>query len=165
MDGTKGGFPGERRSDRMIHEHIHDPYRKRKKIKEPTSCPRCKAVYLNGRWAWIEKPDDAHEDTCPACDRINDRYPAGVVNVSGEFFVNHREEIIHLARNEEKRESGEHPLHRIIDIENADDYTEITTTDIHLPRRIGEALRNAYDGALDLHYEEEAYHIRVYWKR
>jgi hypothetical protein len=41
----------------------------------------------------------------------------------------------------------------------------ITTTDIHLPRRIGEALHRAYEGDLDFHYEEEAYSIRVTWRR
>ena len=41
----------------------------------------------------------------------------------------------------------------------------INTTDIHLPRRIGEALHSAYEGELDYHYDEEAYLIRVSWKR
>ena len=39
----------------------------------------------------------------------------------------------------------------------------ITTTDIHLPRRIGEALHHAYHGDLDFHYIKESYLIRVRW--
>jgi hypothetical protein len=41
----------------------------------------------------------------------------------------------------------------------------ITTTDIHLPRRIGAALQDAYEGELEFHYEEESYAIRVSWRR
>ena len=41
--------------------------------------------------------------------------------------------------------------------------TIITTTDIHLPRRIGQALHSAYKGSLDVHYDEEGYFIRVHW--
>ena len=50
-------------------------------------------------------------------------------------------------------------------IEDEDGTVVITTTDIHLPRRIGEALFDAYEGELDFHYEEEAYSIRVSWRR
>ena len=39
------------------------------------------------------------------------------------------------------------------------------TTDIHLPRRIGEALHHAHRGELDFHYDKEAYAIRVSWRR
>ncbi|MBE9504416.1 MAG: ATPase [Proteobacteria bacterium] len=165
MTGTEGGFPGEKRTDRLIHEHVHDPYRKRKKIQEPSVCSECSAVYNRGRWIWGDRPDNAHEETCPACERVKDNYPAGILNLSGEFFGDHREEIINLIRNEEEKEKGEHPLHRIITVEDDDKGTEITTTDIHLPRRIGEALRSAYGGDLDYHYEEESYFLRVNWAR
>lgn len=51
---------------------------------------------------------------------------------------------------------GEHPLHRITGVEEQDDAILVRTTDIHLPRRIGEALRHACRGELECHYEEEA---------
>lgn len=40
----------------------------------------------------------------------------------------------------------------------------VDTTDIHLPRRIGKALHHAYQGDLDLHYDEGCF-IRVTWSR
>ncbi len=161
MTGTERGFHGEKRKDRLIHEHIHDPYRDREKIKEPAFCPDCSAVRDNGRWRRGDRPAGAHEDLCPACRRINDRCPAGNLNLGGNFLKEHRSEIIGLAQNEEQKEKGEHPLHRIIRIEEGDDSIE----DIHLPRRIGEALHKAYGGSLDFHYEEEAYFLRVKWNR
>jgi hypothetical protein len=41
----------------------------------------------------------------------------------------------------------------------------ITTTDIHLPRRIGHALVDAYKGELDTHYDEAGYFVRMTWTR
>jgi hypothetical protein len=102
---------------------------------------------------------------CPACHRIQDKYPAGFLTLEGPFLQEHKEELLHLARNEETKEKGEHPLHRIIHMEEKDESILITTTDIHLPRRIGEALRRAYEGELDFHYIEESNILRVRWKR
>lgn len=52
-----------------------------------------------------------------------------------------------------------------MDIEERDRTLIVQTTDIHLPRRIGEALRHAYHGELDFRYEEDAYFLRVHWTR
>ena len=41
----------------------------------------------------------------------------------------------------------------------------VTTTDIHLPRRIGHALEAAWDGELTTHYDEAGYFARVRWER
>ena len=50
-------------------------------------------------------------------------------------------------------------------IDERDDQFVITTTDIHLPRRIGQAIYNAYEGDFDFHYDEEGYFIRAKWRR
>ena len=155
----------EARQDRLIRERVHDPYKARLKMPDPAVCPECNAVYENGRWHWGAAPEAASETTCQACQRILDKYPAGELTLRGDFLWQHRAEILHLARNQEELEKGEHPLNRIMAIEEEGDATVITTTDIHLPRRIGEALYDAYEGELDFHYEEEAYLIRVSWRR
>ena len=80
-------------------------------------------------------------------------------------MARHKDEILHLARRQEEQEKAEHPLHRIMDVETRENAIVVRTTDIHLPRRIGEVLRHAFHGDLDFHYEEEAYFIRVKWSR
>jgi hypothetical protein len=110
-------------------------------------------------------PANADEQRCQTCRRINDRYPAGEIDLLGDFVASHKEEIIHLARHQEEIEKAEHPLHRIMSIEHRQDHVVITTTDIHLPRRISQALHSAYKGSLDVHYDEEGYFIRVRWSR
>jgi hypothetical protein len=67
--------------------------------------------------------------------------------VSGSFAVSHRTEILKLARHQEQQENREHPLHRIMGIEEKVDSIVIKTTDIHLPRAIGEALHHATKAA------------------
>ena len=39
----------------------------------------------------------------------------------------------------------------------------INTTDIHLPRRIGEAVTRAFHGEIEAHFEEDGYFVRVNW--
>ena len=153
------------RGDRLIRERVHDPYKTRLKLPEPSICPQCGAVFHGGRWHWAERPSQAHEELCQACHRSNDNYPAGILTLSGGFLGKHKTEVLGLVRHQEKLEKAEHPLHRIITIERHADAIVINTTDIHLPRRIGEALHRAYEGELDFHYDEESYLIRVSWKR
>jgi hypothetical protein len=102
---------------------------------------------------------------CPACHRIHDEFPAGYVTVGGSFFKEHHEELLRLARNEEAKAKAEHPLERIMKIEDEDDSILITTTDIHLARGIGEALHHAYQGELEYHYNERENLLRVVWQR
>jgi hypothetical protein len=103
---------------------------------------------------------------CPACRRINDHNPAGVLTLAGPFVSRHKDEMIRLARNQEQAERPEHPLNRIMDIEDeAPDRLVISTTDIHLPRRIGEAVSRAYHGTMAEHFDEDGYFVRIDWNR
>ena len=149
-----------------LKEEIHDPYFVRGKYRDASRCTDCGAVYRRGRWQWAEvAPDDAVDARCPACRRIEDRYPAGEVIVQGAFAAARTEELVRLIRNIEAAENAEHPLNRIIDIRQANGVVTVTTTDIHLPRRIGHALERAWDGELSTHYDEDGWFARVTWVR
>jgi NMD protein affecting ribosome stability and mRNA decay len=150
---------------RAQQDHILDPYQRQRKLHDGTRCPQCGALYQDGRWQWTAMPQAVQEELCPACRRINDRFPAGIVNLRGAFARAHREELIRVARHQEEAEKAEHPLNRIMSIEEEPDGTVVNTTDIHLPRRIGEALERAFSGALDFRYEEDGYFVRVTWRR
>jgi hypothetical protein len=153
------------RKDRQIHEVVHDAYRARFKPDEPVACPSCGVVFEDGRWRWGSRPAVASEQLCPACHRIQDRYPAGYLTLEGEFLSEHGEDILRLARNEEARAKAEHPLERIMAIERDGAKILITTTDIHLARRVGEAVHHAYQGHLETKYARDEYLVRVHWRR
>lgn len=153
------------RKDRMYEEHVQDPYHAREKWKEPSVCPDCKAIFHRGRWQWGSAPEGAHEHRCPACARIHDQVPAGILTLSGEFLAQHREEIMHLVRNQEEKEKAEHPLERIMSVEESDDGITVNYTGIHLSRGTGEALHHAYQGDLDITFNDSDAQIRVNWSR
>lgn len=158
-----GSFRQIQRHDALFQERVHDAYKAKGKLPEPAVCAQCGAVFHEGRWQWRQAPANAHQETCPACHRIHDHYPAGFLTLKGAFFQSHRDEIMHLVQNHEHHERAEHPLKRIMAVEEKDGVTLVTTTDIHLARGIGEALHHAYQGELQFHYNPEQNLLRVSW--
>lgn len=153
------------RRDQLLQEKVHDSYKMKGKLAEPTFCPDCGAVFHDGRWQWLPKPLVAHQISCPACQRIRDHFPAGYVILTGGFISAHEQEIRQLILNHEAKEKSAHPLQRIMDIQNTDTGILITTTDVHLAQGIGSALHHAYQGELGLHFNPEQSLLRVNWER
>jgi len=153
------------RRDRLIQESRHDPYEARTKPREPSVCPTCHAVFHDGRWQWAQPESDAHEVTCPACQRTADAMPGGILTLSGKFHLEHRAEILGLIRHTEEREVKQHPLKRIMEISETGDEMEVTTCEPNLARAIGDAVHGAYKGELDYHYPSGGGVLRVRWTR
>jgi hypothetical protein len=149
----------------VMDDPVHDPYFVREKLAEPAACSDCAAVFHEGRWQWLVKPEHAHLTRCPACSRIHDDMPAGWVTMEGEFAQAHTAELLELARNLELREKAAHPLQRIIAVAEEAGKVVVTTTGLNLARGIGEALQHAYKGKLDIHYSPDEYRLRVTWRR
>jgi len=159
------GLQASGRQDRLLHERVHDPYKSKSKLPEPTACPSCGLVYMDGRWQEGAKPAQAHETLCPACHRIQDKVPAGYLTLKGEFFHSHKEEIMNLVRHTEEKARREHPIERLMDCEEQAEGVLLTFTDAHLARGVGEAIQHAFKGDLDFHYSEEDVVLRVAWVR
>jgi NMD protein affecting ribosome stability and mRNA decay len=155
------------RNDKLIKEDIHDPYMKRSKPVSPTVCPECGAVFINGRWQWLDRVEpNANQELCPACQRIRDNVPAGILTLKGDFLSAHRDEIMRLIENKVEVQKADHPMKRIMTLEEAEDGSTIVTfTDTHLPRGVGQAIQSAYGGDLEIQYPEDAQIVRVYWER
>lgn len=154
------------RHDNMYDERVQDPYRSRMKWPEPTKCPDCGAIFHGGRWTWGDAPEGAQAHRCPACSRIHDRVPAGILVMGGDFLEAHRDEIMNLVRNQELKEKGEHPLERIMAVDDGDGGdTVVTFTGVHLTRAVGEALNRAYEGDLDIQFADSDAVMRVTWRR
>lgn len=153
------------RHDRLLQQHEHDSYQLKGKLPEPTLCPQCTAVFSDGRWRWDGSAVGAGHALCPACRRINDNYPAGFVHLEGAYFATHREEIMHLVAHVAERQRKEHPLERIMAVEEQAEGVLVTTTDVHLARGIAEAVHGACQGHLKYHYNAMQQFLRVTWVR
>jgi hypothetical protein len=154
------------RGNPNLRERVHDPLHPRGKRRESIRCRRCGVQYRAGRWRWPTSSTRGLKPvTCPACQRIEAHYPAGELVLAGRFLNGHRDEILATAKHVESRESADHPLNRVMSIEERDGETVISTTDIHLPRSIAHALQSAWGGAIRTHYDLEGYFARVCWSR
>lgn len=157
------------RRDSVYEPHVRDPYIERGKWSEPTVCPDCGAIFQQGRWQWGAATPGAESHRCPACSRIHDRVPAGMLTLSGAFFQAHRDEIINLIRNHEAQEKAEHPLERIMAIEDGTDDAEgetvITFTGRHLTLGTGSAIHKAYEGDFDYQFTDRDAMLRARWQR
>ncbi len=152
-----------------------DPYIPRKSASDVGICPKCRAIYRNKRWVIDGKEFTALTRKgagtgiawrrCPACRKIADGFPAGMVTLSGGYLRDHREDILNLIRNEEKRAMGINPLERIIRMEDKGEGLEIATTDEKLAQRIGREVRKACRGTVEYKWSEDSKLLRVNWAR
>jgi hypothetical protein len=152
------------RHDRLIQESNHDPYMEKAK-RAPCRCPDCGASFRSGRWSWDETDYPQSKQPCAACRRIRDNYPAGIVSIAGDFLREHRAELLGLIHNVETRQTRDHPLSRLMGIEEEDDELVVKTTDIHMARAFGNALYKAYGGTLEGGYVEGKNDLRLHWFR
>lgn len=158
------GDHGARR-DRFVQEYQHDSYKLPGKLTEPTVCPSCSAVFHKGRWSWAAAPVGAHQTVCPACHRVKDKYPKGFLTLKGAFASQQSEQVMGVIKNIETKENKEHPLARIMSIETTPEGLVVSTTDSHLPRQMGEALKHAHHGELEIHYDKDEDFVRVTWTK
>jgi hypothetical protein len=148
---------------RNVKPKAHDPYRHRLKTEDALVCKECGVVYHDGRWYWGAPPlCDEKSCVCPACQRVRDRYPAGTIRLHG-LPSKYRDEILRMIRNTEEREKQEHPLERLIDIEDEADDLVVTTTGTHLGRCIAGDLRRRFHRGVTVRYPEEENLIQVDW--
>ncbi len=153
----------------QVGHETDNPYYEGRKYPEPTVCERCGLLYRDGHWqhpsAGEEIPGDAHRALCPACRREQDRYPGGLLYLSGSYLATKRDEILNLVRNQEEEANKRRPLQRILWIKEGEDGMEIATTTPHLAMRLGKAIHSAHKGDLEMQPLEGEYMVRLFWRR
>ena len=149
----------------MLEGYGDDAYRPGAKPRGPVHCPDCGALFRKGRWRWGAAPAGALERRCPACLRIAEGSPAGYISMTGTFFNAHRDEVLGRIRHCEQKEKSTHPLERIMAIDATKGGLVVTTTSVHLARRIAHALESAFKGTLSLTYNRQDNLLRVRWSR
>jgi len=150
-----------------------DSYLPRGASRNMSVCGGCRAVYMNRRW-YAE--GDAYKSSvnnremakviCPACLKIRDNFPGGIVTLKGDYVLPHKADLMNLIRNEEERARGLNPLERVIAIkENGHGSIVISTTNEKLAQRIGRAIKKAFHGEVAYHWSHDNKLARVDWER
>lgn len=164
MSGKQSGpGPRKRHRARNVEPKHHDTYASEAKPAGAQVCDTCGLVQVAGRWSRAEPPVDAVRGVlCPACQRTRDRHPAGTIRVPARLLAP-RDEIVRLIRHTEQAEAETHPLERIMAIDDDGDGILVTTTGLHLARRIADQLARRLHTKPSLHYGEEN-EVRVAWE-
>jgi len=148
-----------------------DPYLPKLGRAESARCTSCAAVYYDKHWTISEElPARLSESKlapvlCPACCKIRDGFPGGYVTIQGEFALGHREEILRMVRNKEKRAMHLNPLERIIGIKEKGGALEVSTTTEKLAQRIGRMLAKTFSGEVEYKWSSDVKLARVVWTR
>lgn len=157
---------------RKSMDTTRDPYMLKGSISEAALCRRCHATYQNKRWYLSKdsydkkaKLKDIKIILCPACRKIKDSFPGGIVKLKGNFLREHEEEIMNLIRNEELRAMGFNPLERIIEILHTREGIEVKTTNEKLAQRITRRLERAYHGKVEYKWSSGTKLLRAEWIR
>lgn len=150
-----------------------DPYLPKGASKKTSICEGCHSVYKNKRW--YAEPDVYDKAlaaggvaaiVCPACAKIRDDFPGGIVTLRGGYVLPHKEALMHLVKNEESRARKNNPLERVMTIKE-DGYGNIviSTTNEKLAQRIGRSIKKAFRGDVDYHWSHDNKLARVDWTR
>ncbi|MBI3945748.1 MAG: ATPase [Armatimonadetes bacterium] len=175
-DESASSFPNASRRGpvpiRRNVEDFDDPYLPSESYRGTVICRECHAVNQNERWSLDEriyqeavKAADAHYIVCPACQKLHDRQPGGIVTLSSDFIPEHRDEILNLIRNEDVRARHVNPLERVMEIQEDGSQMVVTTTNEKLAQRLGRAVGRAYGGHVHYHWTSDSKQARVWWTR
>jgi len=150
-----------------------DPYLPRGASRKISVCEGCRAVYMNKRW-YAERDVDktalrnpeAAKIICPACHKMRDNFPGGIVTLKGDYVLPHKKDLMKLIKNEEERARGLNPLERVMSVKE-DGYGSLVifTTNEKLAQRLGRSIKKAFHGEVAYHWSHDNKLARVDWVR
>ena len=150
-----------------------DSYLPRGASKKISVCEGCRSVYMNKRWyhegvvdqTALNKPEAA-KIVCPACLKMRDNFPSGIVTLKGDYVLAHKTDLMKLVKNEEERARGLNPLERVMSVkENGYGSLVISTTNERLAQRLGRAIKKAFHGVVAYNWSHDNKLVRVDWER
>ncbi|MCS6897461.1 MAG: BCAM0308 family protein [Nitrospira sp.] len=148
-----------------------DPYAMLKAPKGPVICRSCHAIYADKRW-YLDRIEAGQLLTsrstrtllCPACQKIRDDYPEGIVTLKWADLQKHEVEIRNLIANVEERALSVNPLERVMKITRVGEDLEVQTTSDRLAQRLGRELVKAYKGRATTRWAHQDVLARVTWQ-
>lgn len=152
--------------------HYDDPYKSEEGLEAKIVCKECHSISSNHRWYQDTKDyqellhhPKTHFELCPACLKTKEHQPGGILKLSGDFMMSHKEEILNLMKNEAQKAQYDNPMERIMEIEEEPGILKISTTNEKLTQRLGRALHKAMGGVVDYKWSDGTKLLRVNWYR
>jgi NMD protein affecting ribosome stability and mRNA decay len=143
-----------------------DVYMPKRGLPEGASCKGCGITYHNKRWQTEAVAGTGScQVLCPACQRMEDHNPAGVVTLSGPYLAAHKEEILNTIKVEEAKSREKNPMGRIMEIKEEDGEVTVTTTEDKLAQKLGREVYKSQKGELHYKWSHEQRIVRVEWMR
>ncbi|UFS69058.1 hypothetical protein LPW11_14280 [Geomonas sp. RF6] len=142
-----------------------DVYVPKEGLSDGTSCRECGMTYKSKRWTLEKVETSGVKILCPACKRMHDHTPAGVVHLSGSYLQDHKEEIMNTLRHTEATSRTKNPLGRIMDITEDAEGITVTTTEEKLAQKLGREVYKSQSGELHYKWNRDNNLVRVEWMR
>jgi NMD protein affecting ribosome stability and mRNA decay len=146
-------------------------YQHKTDVKESAYCSGCGVIKHKKRWAMDPeeltrlKSSKAATLLCAACLRIQDKNPAGILVLTGDYLLQHQEEICNLITKCETKSREKNPLGRIMELRQEGDNITISTTEDKLAQKIGRDIYKAHSGSLQYQWSRDQHFVRVSWSR
>ncbi|RNC68026.1 MAG: hypothetical protein ED859_11970 [Desulfuromonadales bacterium] len=139
---------------------------------ESSLCKKCGALYQNKRWTMDEEElkkasavKGLAQAVCPACQRMADSNPGGVITFSGAYLMEHEDQILNTIKKIEASSRRKNPLARIMEISQEKDILTVATTEDRLAQKLGREIYKAHKGELHYHWSHGESFVRVSWSR
>lgn len=149
---------------------LKDPYMDKNLYVDPTICPTCGLIYYRKRW--INNPElikevkgknkEIVQKECPACRKIRDKYPLGVVEIYGDFVSQKNEEVNSRIKHIAADEFTHNPLERIMSVKNENNRIIIETTTEHLAEKIGKKIAKTFKRKVKIIFSDTEKFVRVF---
>jgi len=143
-----------------------DVYLPKRGLPEGAMCKGCGIVYHNKRWQTESVATGSGcQVLCPACQRMADHNPGGVVTLSGPYLASHKEEILNAIRQQEAKSREKNPIGRIMEIKDEAGRITVTTTEDKLAQKLGREVYRSQKGELHYQWSHDQHMVRVEWMR
>jgi hypothetical protein len=130
------------------------------RLREPTVCARCGAVFLRKTWRHTHALNDdqlerAEWGFCPACLQVAQQQGQGRLLIRGAALAQSREAIEQRIQNVAKRASKTQPERRLVSVDVRDGEVEVLTTSQKLAHRLAHELKKAFGGRVAYNWSDD----------
>jgi len=145
------------------------PIAKARKLKDPSICDRCGAVYTAKSWRTAHRlapklMAKAAYIHCPACEQVAKREYFGRVLVRGPLSAQMLERIRARIDNVGRRAEFNQPERRIVSADWDGSTLEVLTTSQKLAHRIARELEKEFGGRATYQWKDEDGMLLTIWK-